>query len=168
MAEIVGDSETSRFDDLVGSLNYPMLIVTVADGRRRAGCLVGFATQCGIDPSRFMVWLSKRNYTHQLAQRAEVLAVHVPAAHQRGLAKLFGSQTGHVADKFAQCAWRPGPHGVPLLVDCPQWFIGRILTRFDTGDHEGCLLEPIEVSRHTGLGQLDFDQVRDIEPGTKP
>lgn len=164
----MADQGSGTFDRLVGELNYPMFIVTATDGRRRAGCLVGFAAQCGIEPSRFMVWLSKKNYTYQVARGAELLAVHVPSARERDLGTLFGSQTGFAVDKFSRCAWRPGPGGVPLLTDCPQWFVGRVLGRFDTGDHEGHLLEPIAVGDGTGLGQLDFQQVRDLDPGTEP
>lgn len=35
---------------LTAALDYPMFVVTVAAGGERAGCLVGFATQCSIDP----------------------------------------------------------------------------------------------------------------------
>jgi flavin reductase (DIM6/NTAB) family NADH-FMN oxidoreductase RutF len=57
-------SRAEKFNALAGGLDYPMFIVTVGDGARRAGCLVGFAAQCSIDPPRFMVWLSKKNHTY--------------------------------------------------------------------------------------------------------
>ena len=50
----------STFNSLVGDLDYPMFIVTVCAGGERAGCLIGFATQASIDPSRFLVCLSHR------------------------------------------------------------------------------------------------------------
>ena len=43
------------FGALTSALDYPMFIVTVAPDGGRAGCLVGFATQCSIDPVRFLV-----------------------------------------------------------------------------------------------------------------
>jgi len=155
------------FDDLVGGLDYPMLIVTANDGQRRAGCLVGFASQCSIDPPRFMVWLSKANYTYAVSQRVEWLAVHVPTEENRALVEHFGTVTGFTEDKFATCAWRDGPGGVPLLVDCPQWFVGRVIGRYDTGDHEAVLLEPADTGDRAGVGQLDFQSVRDLDPGTE-
>lgn len=158
---------SGEFDRLVGGLDYPMLIVTANDGRRRAGCLVGFASQCSIDPPRFMVWLSKNNHTHDVATGATWLAVHVPTEENRALAELFGSVTGFDEDKFARCAWRDGPDGVPLLADCPQWFVGRVLDRHDTGDHEGFLLEPTDVGTRAGLGQLGFQRVQNLDPGNE-
>jgi flavin reductase (DIM6/NTAB) family NADH-FMN oxidoreductase RutF len=153
------------FDSLVGALNGPMFIVTATDGERRAGCLVGFAGQCSINPPRFMVWLSKRNFTYLVAKGADRLAVHVPTVRERELATLFGSRTGFEFDKFARCAWHPGPGAVPLLADCPQRFIGRIVGRYDTGDHEGILTEPVDVGSRSGLGQIGFQDVKDIDPG---
>jgi len=156
-----------EFGDLVGRLDYPMLIVTAYDGERRAGCLVGFASQCGIDPGRHMVWLSKNNHTYTVAKGCAWLGVHVPAPGNRALAELFGTVTGFDEDKFDRCAWRDGPEGVPLLTDCPQWFVGRVLARLDTGDHEGVLLEPVAVGEQAGLGQIGFQAVRDLDAGNE-
>ena len=64
------------------------------------------------------------------------------------IATLFGGETGDDVDKFAQCSWRPGPGGVPLLDECPRVLVGRVLRRDDWGDHVGFLLEPIEVESH--------------------
>ena len=52
-----------------------------------------------------------------------------------------------------------------MLADCPQWFAGRVLSHHDTGDHEGQLLEPVEVGEATGLGRLPFQAVADLRPG---
>jgi flavin reductase (DIM6/NTAB) family NADH-FMN oxidoreductase RutF len=154
-----------EFNALMGGLDYPMFIVTATDGTRRAGCLVGFAAQCGISPSRFMVWLSKNNHTYSVAGHTDVVAVHVPSSDATELAVLFGSRTGFEVDKFTRCAWRDGPAGVPLLVECPRWFIGRIVGRHDTGDHVGLLLEPTAVGATTAAGQLGFQDVKELPAG---
>ena len=75
MAEEVIDD----FHAVAGDLDFPMMIVTATDGNDRSSCLVGFGAQCSISPPRFMVWLSKRNHTYQVTQRAEVLVVHFPS-----------------------------------------------------------------------------------------
>lgn len=159
--------DSADFDDLVGRLDYPMLVVTANDGRRRAGCLVGFASQCSIDPPRYLVCLSKKNHTFEVARATDRLAVHVLTPENRALAELFGTVTGFDDDKFARCAWRDGPDGVPLLTDCPQWFAGRVLARYDAGDHEATVLEPIAVGDRAGLGQLGFQAVRDLDAGNE-
>jgi flavin reductase (DIM6/NTAB) family NADH-FMN oxidoreductase RutF len=158
----------SRFDELVGALDYPMYIVTAVDGRRRAGCLVGFGSQCSISPLRFMVWLSTSNHTHQVACRAGTLAVHVLPRGALDLAALFGTRSGFDVDKFELCSWRPGPDGVPLLDGCPTWFTGRVLDRQATGDHTAHLLEPTAVSSDVDLPrQLGFQAVRHLDAGNE-
>jgi flavin reductase (DIM6/NTAB) family NADH-FMN oxidoreductase RutF len=147
--------------------DYPLAVVTAAAGdpAERSGCLVGFLTQCSIDPVRFLVCLSRTNHTFRVAARADVLAVHALAAHQRPLAELFGAQTGDEVDKFSRCRWRPGPHGVPLLADCPRFFVGGIRDRIELGDHTGYLLEPIRAAGEPGPPGLMFSQVKDLDPG---
>jgi flavin reductase (DIM6/NTAB) family NADH-FMN oxidoreductase RutF len=153
------------FHALVGELDYPMFIVTAADGERRAGCLVGFATQCSIDPPRFLVCLSKNNRTFRVAQGCPAMAVHLVPEHAAELAELFGGETGDRTDKFSRCAWRPGPGGLPLLERCPDWFAGEIVERFDGGDHAGFVLAPFVGHVEHGGGQFPFHRAKRIDPG---
>ena len=154
-----------RFSDLVGDLDYPMIIVTAAAGTERAGCLVGFATQCSIDPPRFAVWISRKNRTFRIAGDARILGVHFLSAADRPLAELFGGTTGDDGDKFARCRWREGPGGVPVLEDCGRWFAGEVVERFPTEDHVGFLLAPVAVEVRAWSGQLGFQAARSISPG---
>ena len=154
-----------RFHDIAGELDYPMLIVTTAADGEKAGCLVGFAAQCSIDPLRFMVWLSKKNHTYRVGREADLLIVHFPDSTNRELAELFGGETGDEIDKFSRCRWRAGPAGAPVLEDCPRWFAGQIVERSDTGDHMAFMLDPIDGEAGPWAGQLGFHQVMDIDPG---
>jgi flavin reductase (DIM6/NTAB) family NADH-FMN oxidoreductase RutF len=149
----------------LGELDYPMFIVTAAAGGERAGCLVGFATQCSIDPLRFIVCLSDKNRTFRVAQKASLLAVHLVPEGADDLARLFGSETGDEIDKFERCSWTPGPEGTPVLDDCGNWFAGQILDRVDVGDHWAFLLEPLRGADRLGQGAFSFQEARWIEPG---
>jgi flavin reductase (DIM6/NTAB) family NADH-FMN oxidoreductase RutF len=152
------------FHDLVGQLDYPMLVVTAATGTHRAGCLVGFATQCGIDPPRFLVCVSRLNHTFAVASQSDRLAVHVLDESNAELAALFGEQTGDEVDKFAECSWWDH-RGLPVLTEAKAWFIARVLDRVDCGDHVGHLLEPVEAHLDGPLRQLSFQRVRTLKPG---
>ncbi|HEX9966594.1 MAG TPA: flavin reductase family protein [Solirubrobacterales bacterium] len=156
------------FHELVGGLDYPMFIATARRDDERAGCLVGFATQCSIDPPRFLVCLSDKNYTCRVARRAEALAVHFVPESAGELAELFGGTTGDEVDKFARCEWREGPAGLPILAECDNWFAGAIVARHELGDHVGFLLEPIAVSSAVPLDEFTFHRARRIEPGHEP
>ncbi|MEV3924239.1 flavin reductase family protein [Actinomadura coerulea] len=84
---------------------------------------------------------------------------------QRELAALFGERTGDEIDKFARCAWRPGPEGVPLLTGAPRRMVGRIVERAELGDHAGFLLAPIDVTVEAEAAPLTFRTLPDLEPG---
>lgn len=152
----------------LAALDYPMTIVTAANGVERSGCLVGFGTQCSIHPLRWLTCLSKRNHTYTIASAARTLVVHLLHDDQHALAELFGAETGDAIDKFARCSWRSGPDGVPVIEGC-DWIAGSVLERFDLGDHVGHLLELFESGHeHPDGPQLGFQRVRDIRPGHEP
>lgn len=154
------------FDRIAGGVDYPMYVVTAAAGGRRAGCLVGFTTQCSIDPARFLVCLSKANHSYRVAQSANVLAVHVLAREDEALAELFGAETGDEIDKFTRCSWSAGPEETPVLDDALAWFVGRVVDRVDLGDHVGHVLEPVPGAGSGGTGAYySFRQGRRLKPG---
>jgi len=153
------------FHELVGNLEYPMFIVTARADDEPLGCLVGFTTQMSIDPPRFAVCLSHENRTFRRGRDAQVLGVHCVPEHEHELAELFGGETGDDVDKFARAAWHEGPHGVPILDDCPNWFVGRALWRQDAGDHDAILLEPVAAQRDSDGDEFTFHRAKRIEPG---
>lgn len=152
-------------DALMGALDFPMFIVTATAGAQRAGCLVGFATQCSISPFRFLVCLSDKNRTLRIASSSQALAVHFPTDCARELVELFGEQTGDDLDKFARCRWRPGPGGLPILEDCPRWLAGKVIERLALGDHWGFVLEPFAAEDHGRDESFSFQQARGLDPG---
>jgi flavin reductase (DIM6/NTAB) family NADH-FMN oxidoreductase RutF len=157
--------DLDAFHDLAGDLDQPMLVVTTAVGEQRAGCLVGFSTQCSIDPPRFLVLLSDKNHTYRVALDAEALAVHVLGEDDLALAELFGQETGDDVDKFTRCDWSHGPAGVPILAGCDAWFVGRVLERERLGDHVAHVLEPIAAERRARVVPLTLRDVAHLEPG---
>lgn len=160
--------ELSALPRLLTDLDHPMVVVTTAADGERAGCLVGFFTQCSIHPVRLAVCLSVTNRTFGVVERASHLAVHVLREDQRELAALFGSTTGDEVAKFDRCAWRSGPGEVPLLEACTSWMVGRIEDRRSTGDHVLLVLEPIAAAHERPLKQLGFQAVLDLDPGHEP
>jgi flavin reductase (DIM6/NTAB) family NADH-FMN oxidoreductase RutF len=89
-------AEAQAFEAIVADLDSPAYVVTTTAGAERDGCLVGFASQCSIEPPRFGVWLSKQNRTYRIALSATTLVVHVLRQGDQDLAHLFGAQTGDI------------------------------------------------------------------------
>lgn len=158
-------STAETFHRLTGELDYPMLVVTTVAGGERSGCLVGFSTQCSIDPQHYLVCLSDKNHTTRVAAHAEALVVHFLPDTAEDLAELFGSETGDRVDKFTRCEWHDGPGGLPILDRCGRWFAGRILARHTLGDHIGYLLEPFAAADEDRGGHFAFHRAKRLEPG---
>ena len=156
------------FEGFVSGLDAPMFVVTTRSGDRRAGCLVGFATQTSIHPARMLVCLSPPNHTYRVACEARALAVHLLRADQLALAELFGCRTGDEIDKLAQCGWWEGPEGLPILEACPSWYAGMIRSRTRLGDHVGFLLEPIAAGQGPSGPPLGYQAVRHLRAGHAP
>jgi flavin reductase (DIM6/NTAB) family NADH-FMN oxidoreductase RutF len=155
---------------LAAATDSPMAIVTAAgpDGDR-SGCLVGFWTQCSIHPPRVLACISKANHTFPVAIGAEVLAIHWLAEDDRGLAELFGSETGDEIDKFGRCSWQPGPGGVPVVDGAKGWVAGRVLERVDVGDHVAFVIDAeAGAAVEPSAEELGFQAVKAMEPGHAP
>ncbi|ATL32539.1 flavin reductase family protein [Streptomyces formicae] len=129
-------------DAFVDRLDPELCVVTAEADGERAGCLVGFASQCSIRPVRYVVWLSNLNRTCRVAARADHLAVHLLGHEQYATARLFGGECGDHVDKFARVRWTRGPAGTVLLDEARAWLVGRVTERVDGGDHIGFLLAP--------------------------
>lgn len=153
------------FEAIVGRLDYPMFIVTTVAGGERSGCLVGFATQCGIDPPRFLVCVSDKNRTYRVLRGADAMVVHPVPRTAGDLVELFGGETGDDEDKFARCDWREGPDALPVLTGCPSWFAGRIVERVPLGDHVGHLVEPFAGEVGNDREHFPFRRAKRVEPG---
>lgn len=143
---------------MLDELDYPMFIATVPGD----GCLIGFATQCSIDPVRFLACLSNKNKTYRLARDSSHIAVHAVPKDRDDLAELFGGETADEVDKLGRCDWSEGPGGVPLIEGCPH-LVGRVLDQFEVGDHVAFLLDVVETTG--GETAMGFQRARRIDPG---
>jgi len=158
----------SGLEAIAANLNYPMIIVTAASGSQRAGCLVGFSTQCSMNPFQYAVYLSTSNHTFDVALQATALAVHFLQADQLELARLFAEETGDTVDKFARCQWTPGLDGVPILSDIANWFAGPVVGRAGGDDHRGFIIEPVRAQTGPWTGQFDAQRADSLTAGHTP
>lgn len=156
-------------------LDGPVFVVTTQAGGQPSGCLVSSAARTSVQPPSFLVGLARGSETAEVAAQSEYLAVHALPHRQHALADLFGGHTrGDGVDKFARCAWRAGPNGMPILDESAGWFVGRTVSRSDVGDYVAYLLEPVSAwvpqdpEELLYLFDLDFDVDDDDDGGDVP
>jgi flavin reductase (DIM6/NTAB) family NADH-FMN oxidoreductase RutF len=165
----VRDDVTSA-DNALGAyferIDFPYFVVTVRtpDGDM-SGCLAGFVTQCSIDPPNFLVCVAKVNHTFEVAERSTAMGLHLLGKDQQELARIFGEETGDLVDKFAQCDWRLGVTGAPLLVESAVSLEGPILGHFSAGDHEAYLIRAERAVGGSYDGLLMYRDAPHFHPG---
>src|SRR5207302_330388 len=80
------------------------------------------------------------------------------------LRRLPGRARARDAARRAVAVRAPGPERLPLLTDCARWVAGRILGRFESGDHVGHLLVPFDGAAGEWAGQRGFQAVKGLDP----
>lgn len=110
--------------------------VTVVTTRQPDGTPRGFTansfTSVSLDPPLLLVCLAKTAHSADVFRDAPHFAVNILAEDQKAISGLFASRT---PDKFAQCAWTPGPSDVPLIDGSLAQFTCANHQLVDAGDH---------------------------------
>jgi len=135
---------TGHLADFNRGSELPLYVVTAQHESDRAGCVVGFVTQCSIYPERLVACLSIVNHTFEIASQSGALCVHLLSATDVELAHRFGERTGDVVDKFDGLEVKRTRHGAPLLPGDHHWVAGPICDVHSFGDHVGFVIEPEE------------------------
>jgi flavin reductase (DIM6/NTAB) family NADH-FMN oxidoreductase RutF len=110
--------------------------VTVITTRQADGTPRGFTansfTSVSLDPPLLLVCLAKTAHSADVFREAPHFAVNILAEDQKAVSGLFASRT---PEKFAQCAWTPGPANLPLIDGALARFACTNHQLVDAGDH---------------------------------
>jgi len=110
--------------------------VTVITTRQADGTPRGFTansfTSVSLDPPLLLVCLARTAHSAEVFAAAPHFAVNILAEDQKAVSGLFASRA---PDKFAQCAWTPGPADLPLIDGSLARFACLNHQLVDAGDH---------------------------------
>lgn len=110
--------------------------VTVITTRQTDGTPRGFTansfTSVSLDPALLLVCLARTAHSADVFAEAPHFAVNILAEDQKAVSGLFASRA---PDKFAQCAWTPGPADMPLIDGALASFTAARHQLVDAGDH---------------------------------
>jgi flavin reductase (DIM6/NTAB) family NADH-FMN oxidoreductase RutF len=129
--------------------------VVTAPGPPPAGFTATSFTSVSMHPPLVSFCLNRESSSWPTVARAGHVAVHLLAAGQEDLARTFATSG---IDRFAgPVAWRPGPHGVPLLDGTLARLLCRVVDRVVAGDHTVVLAEPLHGEQDDGAPLLYHD-----------
>ncbi|MFC4145152.1 flavin reductase family protein [Micromonospora mangrovi] len=108
-----------------------------------AGFTATSFTSVSLDPPLVSFCLGRSSSSWPTVDRAEHLAVHLLAADQQEVARIFA--TSGIDRYAAHPGWRQGPFGVPLIDAALAVLLCRVVRRIDAGDHTIVLGEPLAL-----------------------
>jgi flavin reductase (DIM6/NTAB) family NADH-FMN oxidoreductase RutF len=141
---------SSAFDDLVGSANAALLVVTTAVDDVKAGCLVGYHNQSSMSPRQYSFWLSKANHTYRVGLLATHFVVHFLTEHDYDVAERFAATSGQDTDKFADLSVETDEYGLPLITALPNRMVVERLTMLDDGGDHVCVTAGVLTAESDG------------------
>jgi flavin reductase (DIM6/NTAB) family NADH-FMN oxidoreductase RutF len=116
-------------------LTSPIVAVTSAFEGRHNGMIANSAQRASLVPTlpRISIYISKKNFTHDMVYRGGVFGVHLLRRDQWDVIWHLGLQSAREADKLASIAHHVGQTGCPLLADCITAWECRVINAMDAG-----------------------------------
>lgn len=125
-------------DSALFRISYGVYVLTVRAGLKDNGCVINTAMQVTDEPTRIMVALNKKHYTHELLQQSNRLNLSVlSTAAAFSLYQRFGFQSGRETDKFVGfAAAQRSQNGLYYLTAGTNAFLSaQVEERRDLGSH---------------------------------
>jgi flavin reductase (DIM6/NTAB) family NADH-FMN oxidoreductase RutF len=84
------------------------------------------------NPVKFLVCVSKHDFSHEVIMESGVFAIHVLRPDQIALTGHFAYQSSREVDKFATLDYTIGRTGCPILNDCVGAMEFEVVEKIDT------------------------------------
>ena len=124
---------TRDFRHALGQFATGVTIVTTMDSQGQpVGMTVSSFNSVSLDPPLVLWSLAHNAASLPVIQNCSHYAIHVLGAEQQALAQRFATRG---IDRFAEVAWQPGEHGLPLLDGAAAIFICSNRSQYAEGDH---------------------------------
>ena len=149
-----GSAQATLFRQACAQFATGITVVTIADASGQPhGLTVNSFTSVSLSPRLFLVCIDKGASAAGLFQSGAHLAVNVLDEDQQALSRRF---SGAFDDRFATVEWAPGVHGAPLLAGVLATIEGKIIEKWEAGDHIIVLTEARSTSYREGRPLLYF------------
>lgn len=110
------------------------IATTVVDGER-AGCLVSFVMQAGLEPPTVSLAIGRDRPFLDQVRRSGRFALSILDEHSRRAMAPFTKRPKPGETPFDKLAVGVSPAGLPVLADALAWIEGRVSGEHATGDH---------------------------------
>jgi 3-hydroxy-9,10-secoandrosta-1,3,5(10)-triene-9,17-dione monooxygenase reductase component len=145
---------SARFRSVLGHFPSGVAAITSLDARGGpVGMAVSSFTSVSLDPPLVAFLPGKTSSTFPVIAERGTFCVNILAAGQEPVCRAL-AVSGE--DKFAEIAWRPGPHGAPVIYGVVAWIGCTIAAVHDAGDHRIVLGRVDDLAADTAAEPLLF------------
>jgi len=152
------------------NLTYGLFIISAADGKKNAACVVNTVIQVSGEPVTLSVAVSKNNYTHDVLLNGKKCAISVLGENvSMDTIRHFGFQSGTDTDKLAQFPHQTAQNGAAYITDgAIAYFSGHVKQTLDIGTHTIFIIEVEEADTLQTDAPMTYAYYQKVKKGTSP
>ncbi|KLO21656.1 MULTISPECIES: flavin reductase family protein [unclassified Marinitoga] len=121
--------------DALGKIYNVTSVVTMNVDNKINGITVAWITRVSIKPAMIAISIGKKRYSYELLEKTDRFGICILSKKQKDIAKLFGSKSGRIFNKFKNIEYEMTKNKIPKLKDIIAFFECKIINKTDAGDH---------------------------------
>ena len=156
--------------DTLFNISYGLYVVSSVKDDEINAQLANTVFQVTSKPTTIAISISKQNFTHQFIEDSKVFSVSI-ISDKWTLMEIgkFGFRSGRDFDKFADCNYKIGKNGAPIILsDTVGYFECKVISSLDAGSHTIFLGEVIEAENLSNLNPMTYNYYYKVIKGKVP
>jgi len=156
--------------DTLFNISYGLYVVSSVKDDEINAQLANTVFQVTSKPTTIAISISKQNFTHQFIEDSKVFSVSI-ISDKWNLMEIgkFGFRSGRDFDKFADCNYKIGKNGAPIMLsDTVGYFECKVISSLDAGSHTIFLGEVIEAENLSNLNPMTYNYYYKVIKGKVP
>ena len=156
--------------DTLFNISYGLYVVSSVKDDEINAQLANTVFQVTSKPTTIAISISKQNFTHQFIEDSKVFSVSI-ISDKWNLMEIgkFGFRSGRDFDKFADCNYKIGKNGAPIILsDTVGYFECKVISSLDAGSHTIFLGEVIEAENLSNLNPMTYNYYYKVIKGKVP
>ncbi len=156
--------------DALFKICYGLYVVGSKKGKKINAQLANTVFQISPKPATIAISISKQNLTHEFITKSKVFTVSI-ISDKWSMIEIgrFGFRSGRDIDKFAECSYKIGKNGAPIILDDTVGYIEcKVINSLDAGSHTIFLGEVTEAENLSKLNPMTYDYYHKVLRGKEP
>ena len=156
--------------DTLFNICYGLYVVSSKKGKKINAQLANTVFQITPDPATIAISIAKQNLTHKFIKESKIFTVSI-ISNKWSMIEIgrFGFRSGRDIDKFADCNYKIGKNGAPIILDDTVGYIEcKVINSLNAGSHTIFLGEVTEAENLSDLTPMTYDYYHKTLRGKEP